>query len=193
MSTIKILFASFLLVNLSAELKAQKGEIYPDFPESFEKKSDDDTGYKKKSVTLKSGIWTMYGARIDNFENDKPVTGTCAIRMVGNNTNDGYLRTDFDLEEGASKVTFWYSSYAAKGDKPCKFRLEYATDGGKKWKQTGEVIEAKSKVKQQAEFPLDIEGKVRFRIVKLALGNEKGDPSISNGRLSIDDFAVYKK
>lgn len=55
------------------------------------------------------------------------------------------------------------------------------------------VIEAKSKVKQQAEFPLDIEGKVRFRIVKLALGNEKGDPSISNGRLSIDDFAVYKK
>lgn len=191
MKTIKILFAFFLSINFFTELKAQQGEIYPDFPESFENKGEDN--YKKKSVTLKSGIWTMYGAKIENTDNDKPVTGTCAVRMVDANTNECYLRTDFDLEEGASKVAVWYSSYGAKADKPCKFRLDYSTDGGKKWKQAGEVIEAISKVKQQAIFPLDIQGKVRFRIVKLALGDSKQGPSINNGRLSLDDFAVYKK
>ncbi len=192
MRAAKILFASVLMLSLAVKVKAQKGEIYPDFPESFENKSEEDN-YKKKSVTLKTGVWTMFGAKIDNFENDKPVTGTCAIRMLGSNKMDYYLRTDFDLEEGVSKVSFWYSSYSAKADKPCKFRLDYSTDGGKKWKPAGEVIEAKSKVKEKAEFDLDLEGKVRFRIVKLGLGDEKEDPSINNGRLSIDDFAVYKK
>lgn len=192
MRATKILFASVLMLGLAINVKAQKGEIYPDFPESFEKKSEEDN-YKKKSVTLKTGVWTMFGAKIDNFENDKPVTGTCAIRMLGANKMDHYLRTDFDLEEGVSQVSFWYSSYAAKADKSCKFRLDYSIDGGKKWKPAGEVIEAKNKTKEKAEFNLNLEGKVRFRIVKLGLGDEKEDPSINNGRLSIDDFAVYKK
>ncbi len=192
MRAAKILLAVALMLSLAVKAKAQKGEIYPDFPESFENKGEQDN-YKKKSVSLKTGVWTMFGAKIDNFENDKPVTGTCAIRMLGANKMDYYLRTDFDLEEGASKVTFWYSSYAAKTDKPCKFKLEYSVNGGKKWKIAGDIIEAKSKTKEKAEYDLDLEGKVRFRIVKLGLGDDKEDPSINNGRLSIDDFAVYKK
>lgn len=192
MRATKILLAAVLMLSLAVKVKAQKGEIYPDFPESFENKSEEDN-YKKKSVTLKTGVWTMFGAKIDNFENDKPVTGTCAIRMLGSNKMDYYLRTDFDFEEGVSKVTFWYSSYAAKADKSSKFRLEYSIDGGRKWKIAGDVIEAKSKTKEKAEYILELEGKVRFRIVKLGLGDEKEDPSINNGRLSIDDFAVYKK
>jgi len=99
---------------------------------------------------------------------------------------------NFDVKKGASKVIFWYSSYGAKADKPSTFRLEYSTDGGKTWTQTGEDIVAKVKHKQEASFIVDIQGPVRFRINKLGLGNGDADSTISNGRLSIDDFSIYQ-
>lgn len=192
MKTIKTLLTVLILFVTISSLKAQKGTLYANFPESFEHAPASDAGYGKKNLELKSGSWTLYGARIDSFANDKPVTGSSAVRMLGNNTKECYLRMNFDVPDGASKVTFWYSSYATKADKSSKFRLEYSTDNGKSWQQTGEVIEAVSKVKQQATYNLDLKGQVRFRIVKLALGSDKNDASIANGRLSLDDFAIYK-
>jgi hypothetical protein len=42
-----------------------------------------------------------------------------------------------------------------------------------------------------ATFSMDIDGPVRFRIHKLGLGPSSGT-TVKNGRLGIDDFAVYQ-
>ncbi len=110
--------------------------------------------------------------------------------MQQNRSQPAYLEMNFDLPEGASKVTLAYAVYYK--DAPSLWRLEYSTDGGATWLQAGKDIPTESTELKTAEFNLDIKGKVRFRVNKLGLGDGKKDPSIKNGRLSIDDLAVYK-
>lgn len=191
MKTLKIQLIFLFLTGVIYSASAQKGMLYPKFPESFEGQEIKSDGYADATSQLNTGRWWFSGARIDSFINDHPSSGKNAARLVGNNKKPAYVQMNFDLNNGASKVIFWYSSYGAKVDKPCQLQLEYSTDGGEKWIPAGEVIAAKSKIKQAATVALDVKGAVRFRIQKLALGNAKDDPSISNGRLSIDDFSVY--
>ncbi|MNK06426.1 hypothetical protein D3C87_243240 [compost metagenome] len=187
------LLATLLIFASLSNAKAQKGVLYPKFPESFEVTDQVfETGYGKKSLVFPTGKWWFYGALVDTTGNDRPSNGKYAVRINKNNTKPCYLQMNFDVKNGASKVIVWYSSYGAKADKPATFRLEYSTDQGKTWTQTGEDIVAKIKNKQGATFITDIAGTVRFRIHKLALGNGDEDPNIANGRLSIDDFAVYQ-
>ena len=189
-------FRSLLLiifVMLANSSYAQRGLLYPNFPEGFEMKNQVlERGYAEKSINFPTGKWWFSGALVDSTKNDNPSNGNYAVRLHGNNTVPCYLAMEFDVKKGASRVLVWYSSYSAKVDKPATFRLEYSTDGGNSWLQTGEDIVAKLKSKQSADFMLDIKGNVRFRIHKLALGNGDKDASIANGRLSIDDFAVYQ-
>ncbi|WP_442587077.1 hypothetical protein ACSBL2_13610 [Pedobacter sp. AW31-3R] len=193
MKAIKFQIAlSLLLAGTAYSVKAQKGMLYPKFPESFESKGDTGTDYQTRSMELLSGKWTFVGSRLDSTGNDRPTSGEFAIRMIGYNPQPVYAQMDFDVVEGASKVIIWYSSYGAKADKPSKFTLEYSTDKGKSWEKAGEEITAKSKIKQAAKFDLDIKGRVRFRIAKAGLGGGKKNPGIENGRLSLDDFSIYK-
>lgn len=189
-------FCSLLLVLLALlanSTYAQRGLLYPNFPESFEMKNQVlERGYAKKSIHFPTGKWWLSGALVDSTGNDSPSNGNYAVRLNRNNTEPCYLAMDFDVKKGTSRVLVWYSSYGAKADKPATFRLEYSIDGGNSWIQTGEDIVAKLKSKQSANFMLDINGTVRFRIHKLALGNGDEDASIANGRISIDDFAVYE-
>lgn len=109
------------------------------------------------------------------------------------NVKPAYLQMDFDLANGASKVTVAYSSYAAKADPPCVWSLEYSVDKGNTWQQAGNEVFAEEKLRKEvAVFNLHIQGPVRFRINKWGLGSEKFNPDVKNGRLSIDDFAVYQ-
>lgn len=182
-----------LLALLATDSYAQRGMLYPNFPEGFEMKNQVlDRGYAEKSIYFPTGKWCLSGALVDSTRNDNPSNGFYAVRLNRNNTEPCYLAMDFDVKKGASRILVWYSSYSAKVDKPATFRLEYSTDGGNSWIQTGEDIVAKLKSKQSANFMLDIKGTVRFRIHKLALGNGDEDATIANGRLSIDDFAVYQ-
>lgn len=192
MKNLKIKLMLLLIAAGMYSAKAQKGMLYPKFPESFEGQEIKPDGYAKATNELTTGRWWFYGARIDSFANDHPTSGKNAARFVGNNTKPAYVQMNFDLTDGASKVIFWYSSYGAKADKPCKFQLEYSVDGGKEWKKAGEEIEVKSKIKQAATINLDVKGNVRFRVQKLGLGSEKEDAAIANGRASLDDFSVYK-
>jgi hypothetical protein len=43
---------------------------------------------------------------------------------------------------------------------------------------------------KQATFEMNITGPVRFRINKLGLG--ASSPTVFNGRLGLDDIAIYK-
>jgi hypothetical protein len=192
MKIYSLIAALILVFTCSSNGHAQKGVLYPGFPESFEDGGTQPDGYGKKTIRLSTGRWWFYGALIDSSGNDKPSNGKYAARLNRNNTKPCNLQMNFDVTKGASKVILWYSSYGARADKPCVFCLEYSTDGGKNWTIMGEQLTAKVKVKQAATFEMNVQGPVRFRVHKLALGDESADSTVANGRLSIDDFAVYQ-
>ncbi|BAV05456.1 Metal-dependent hydrolase, endonuclease/exonuclease/phosphatase family [Filimonas lacunae] len=181
-----------VLVNLQLKKVDENAKLYPSFPEDFDS-APEKLKYDRAGITMKTGDWILDNCVIQNTANDVPSSGACAARFLGNNTSSAYLQMDFDLAEGASKVTIAYSSYAAKADPACVWALEYSTDKGKSWQQTGNAIVAENKrSKEVAMFPVSIQGPVRFRINKLGLGSDKVDANIKNGRLSVDDFAVFK-
>jgi len=181
-----------IVLNIEIKKGSSTSKLYPSFPEDFEN-APVKVKYDRAGVKLKTGDWILDNCVIQNTANDVPASGAYAARFIKDNTAPAYLQMDFDLPNGASKVTVAYSSYAAKADPLCMWTLEYSTDKGKTWQQTGnEVVAENKRSKATAMFNLNIQGPVRFRINKLGLGSEQIDPSIKNGRLSIDDFAVYQ-
>lgn len=182
-----------LMLFTSLATYAQKQQVYPGFPEDFE--SPDTSAkarYKAETIKLKTGEWTLdyalLGALVghDRFN----PSGKQSIRMQQNRSKPAYLSMNFDLNEGASKVTLLYATYYK--DAVSTWVLEYSTDGGQVWQAAGKEITTETTDLKLATFNLDIKGKVRFRVNKLGLGDGKQDPSIKNGRLSIDDFTIYK-
>ena len=191
MKFFKLTFMLLLLASLATY--AQKKEVYANFPETFE--SPDTSAkahYKAETIKLKTGEWTLdyalLGALVghDRFN----PTGKQSIRMQQNRSKPAYLSMNFDLNEGASKVTLQYAMYYK--DAVSTWQLEYSTDGGNVWQTAGKEITTETTDLKTAEFSLDLKGKGRFRINKLGLGDGKKDPSIKNGRLSIDDITIYK-
>jgi hypothetical protein len=188
MKSFKTLF--FILVVSISTTFAQKA-LYPNFPETFDTPDTAAKGhYKKAMVTLKSGEWNFDFAILGALQGHDHFNGKQSVRMQQNRSKAAFAEMNFDLTEGASKVTVAYAAYYK--DPSSVWRLEYSTDSGASWQQTGKDITATSSDLTTAEFPIDIKGKVRFRINKAGLGDGKADSSIKNGRLSIDDFAVYK-
>lgn len=179
-----------MMLIASSSVFAQKGKIYPGFPEKFETEDPKTkTSYKKGKVELKTGSWIFDQAILGNADGDL-TKGKQAVRMQKNLDDPSLLEMDFDLPNGASKVSFVYGSYGK--DASCMFILESSTDGGQTWTRADKVINDASKDLSNATFKLDIKGNVRFRINKIGLGSSETEPSIKNGRLNIDDFAVYQ-
>jgi hypothetical protein len=169
-----------------ADVENPSGRVYPGFPESFETTVGYNAG--EFTVPLPSGLWKFNNAGLRNETTDRIVTGKNAIRFNLNNTTSCYGQMQFDVPNGASKVTLYYAIWG--GDPGSTWRLEYSTDQGTTWKQTGEHITDATAVPKLKTFMLDINVPVRFRINKLGLGTSTS--TISNGRLNIDDFAVYQ-
>lgn len=182
-----------VILNIQLQGKADgNAKLYAGFPEDFEN-APAKVKYDRAGITLKTGDWILDKCVLQNTPNDVPSSGAFAARFVGDNTSPAFLQMDFDLPNGVSKVTIAYSSYAAKADALSMWALEYSTDKGRTWQQTGhEVVAENKKNKETAVFNLNIQGPVRFRINKFGVGSQKTDPTIKNGRLSIDDFAVYQ-
>jgi len=162
---------------------------YPNFPESFEVSDGTFINYEGgvREKSFPSGIWRLsqtaiVGARL--IYDDKPVTGVDALRMRQNLDTSTFIQMNFDVPNGASKVTVWYSVYFK--DVGSTWRLEQSKDAGKSWTQVGQDISDAEFVKKKAEFAVNVSGPVRFRINKLGRG------SGTTGRLTFDDFAIYK-
>ena len=161
------------------------GDLYRQFPEDFENITTVIPRYGNIKVRSRTGEWLFKGGILGgSIGNDRPTSGNHAVRLINNNPEPVYLQMNFDVPEGASRVTVQHGIYAA--DSACRWQLEYSTNQGRTWKETGPVVVSHQAEKQQAIFVLDITGKVRFRIKKMA-GTE------NNGRLSIDDFTIYKR
>lgn len=173
-----------------ADMAYPSGKIYGGWPETFDNADEEKGGYANATVILPTGPWwfqqTLLGVTAGR---DRIVSGTHAVRFQQNHaTSDAILQMDFDVPEGASKVTFFYGSYW--NDPTSWFRLEYSTDQGVNWHQVGENITdahttTQSMDSKQAIFLMDIPGPVRFRINRPQANNV-------GGRLGVDDFAIFK-
>ncbi|WP_052496418.1 DUF5689 domain-containing protein [Pedobacter lusitanus] len=167
------------------------GPIYNGFPETFEFPDQSlKASYAAAVAALKTGSWLLDQAILANTsgrDRFNPAGFQC-IRMQQNLTVPGYVQMNFNVPNGASKVSLLYGSYY--NDASSSFVLEYSKDDGLSWVQTGKVINDASAVAKTATFLMDITGPVRFRVKKLGLGTTN-NTSINNGRLSIEDFAIY--
>ena len=173
-------------------IEAESGRIYEGFPEKFD--SGDALlfadGYTTKTGTFSSGNYTLSNIFVGNTANDLPVSGAYALRLVGASASSSWCTMNYDLPNGATKVTLWAGSYGASTDLGSTWRVEYSQNQGITWSQVGEDILTISKTKKQFTFLMDIRGAVRFRIGKVGIG--ASTTNNQNGRFSMDDFAVYK-
>ncbi|MGV3640932.1 MAG: DUF5689 domain-containing protein [Adhaeribacter sp.] len=183
-----------LWVRNPADVTNASGPIYAGWPENFDSLPES----AKKSynsgdnlAALSTGSWYLYQSILGDLDNDRAVSAPNAIRIQQNLSVPGLLQMNFDVPNGATKVTAWVGSYGAASDKPAQWRLEYSQDQGTTWTQIGEDKWAISKTKELITFLMNIEGPVRFRIYKYGPGSGSTNASIQNGRLSIDDFAIY--
>jgi hypothetical protein len=175
----------------ASDIQFSSGALYDGFPESFESpdvavKSSYNSG--TNLITASTGTWYLLQAILANTPvSDKyNVPGKQAIRMQQNLTTSGYVQMNFDVPDGASKVTVFYGKYAT--DAKSTFRLEYSINGGTTWTAVGaNITDMPEKGNKQATWAVNITVPVRFRINKIGTGTS------NNGRLALDDFAIYKK
>jgi len=175
------------------DVKFISGALYAGFPESFE--SPDFTlkpSYNSNNIIdLSTGNWTLAQAILANtvIRDKYNLPGKQCIRMQQNLTTSAYVQMNFDLTKGASKVTVFCGKYYT--DPSSTFRLEYSVNGGTTWVTAGSnVLDMPEKGFKQASFLVNITGNVRFRINKLGLGTSSS--TVFNGRLCIEDIAVYQ-
>jgi hypothetical protein len=184
-----------LLLRTKEDVTYASGPLYNGFPEDFESPDATVKGSYNMTATdnnidLKTGNWKLYYAILGNTagrDRFNP-TGKQCIRFQQQLTFDAFVQMNFDLPNGATKVTLSYGAYYT--DAGSTFKLEYSQDAGVTWQQAGEKISDASATPKVAIFLLDIKGKVRFRINKVGLGATNG-VDVFNGRLSIEDFSVF--
>ncbi|WEK19815.1 MAG: DUF5689 domain-containing protein [Candidatus Pedobacter colombiensis] len=179
-----------------ADMLYPSGPIYQGYPESFESPlADTKSGYASAVVQCGTGPWTLNNCLLgETSGRDRIVTGKQAIRFQQNLTTSAYLQMNYDLPNGASKVTVWYGCYYT--DASSSWQLQYSTNGGTTWTAIGNVYKDAAPTNEgltpkMATIMMDIKVPVRFRVNKLGLG-ATSIPTVYNGRLGMDDFAVYK-
>jgi hypothetical protein len=185
-----------IVIRNDADVKFQSGALYAGFPESFEspdftEKASYNMTAINNDITLSTGSWKLQQALLGNtFLRDKfNLPGKQCVRLQQNLGSSAYVQMNFDVPDGLSKVTVFYGKYYT--DPTSTFRLEYSINGGANWVQvTPNITDMPERGSKQASFPLDIAGSVRIRINKLGLGSSSS--TVSNGRLCIEDIALYK-
>lgn len=176
------------------DVKNASGPLYTGYPEDFESPdASQKASYAAANVTLKTGSWRFDNAILGNTSGRDRFNpaGLQCVRLQQNLSVNAYLQMNYDLPNGATKVTLSYGAYYT--DAGSTWRLEYSTNQGTTWQQIGNDVSdaaANGGIAKGITFLMNINGPVRFRINKLGLGNTAGN--VLNGRLSIEDFAVYQ-
>jgi hypothetical protein len=186
-----------LWLRTAADAVDPSGPIYTGFPESFEavpqatKGSYDmnTTAVPDNTVQFGTGRWKLYQAILGNTAGRDRYTGTQGIRLQQGLTVPAVVEMKFDLSNGATKVTLLYGAYYT--DAASSWKLEYSQDQGATWTQTGTTITDAGNWQHPITFLMNISGPVRFRINKLGLG-ASNPPTVLNGRLGLDDIAIYE-
>lgn len=186
-----------LWLRTAADAVDPSGPIYPNFPESFESVPATTKGsydmntaaVPDNTVTFGSGPWKLYQSILGNTSGRDRYTGAQGIRMQQGLTVPAVVEMKFDLPNGATKVTLIYGAYYT--DATSSWKLEYSQDQGATWRQTGATVTDAGNWQHAITFLMNISGPVRFRINKLGLG-VSAPPAVLNGRLGLDDIAIYE-
>ncbi|MBQ1737599.1 MAG: dockerin type I repeat-containing protein, partial [Muribaculaceae bacterium] len=121
-------------------------------------------GHAFKWKTADVGIWSG-----DANCNDK-------LSCRFGKTSDSYIEMAEDLDDGASKVTFYAANWSSNETAPT-LQLQYSTNGGSTW--TTAATCKPNATWQQYIFNVNVTGRVRFKILQTA-----------GARLNIDDIAI---
>ncbi|HEX8330478.1 MAG TPA: DUF5689 domain-containing protein [Hymenobacter sp.] len=186
-----------LWLRTAADAVDPSGPIYRNFPESFEavpaatKGSYDmnTAAVPDNTVTFGTGPWKLFQSILGNTSGRDRYTGAQGIRMQQGLTVPAVVEMKFDLPNGATKVTLIYGAYYT--DAASSWKLEYSQDQGRTWTQTGPVVTDAGNWQRSITFLMNLSGPVRFRVNKLGLG-VSSPPAVLNGRLGLDDIAIYE-
>lgn len=154
------------------------------FTESFD--SPVKGSYADGAATLDSGNWYFAESLIGNLTADQKF-GSHAVRMGSALPSFGSrLQMQFDVPS-AGTVEFYYGSYLTDGNagRNSIIQLQQSTNGGFQWINVGEPLTTSNDFRL-AQYDINYDGNIRFRIVKL----EGGSAGNRNHRVNIDDFTV---
>jgi len=123
--------------------------------------------YTQRTVTDELGRdWIVSGVCLQSDVNDRK-HGLQSIRLRGN-TTDGNCRVemDFDKSNGIGVVSFYYASYSTHSGGT--IALYYSTNGGSNWVSAGDPVVSPAWGSEmiKANFPINIQGNVRIKIVR---------------------------
>ncbi|MBT9252759.1 MAG: bifunctional metallophosphatase/5'-nucleotidase, partial [Brockia lithotrophica] len=160
----------------------EDGEFFRLFSEDFDGATKG--RYAAGEVRVDSGTWLLDDALLGKDDNPD---GTPKDKRVGERAvrirNAGKLEMRFDVDaRGRVRVDVRHAMYGS--DQGGRWRLEYSTDKGETWRSIGEEI-ASGPDLALASFPLDVEGPVRFRVLKTD-GSTDGKV-----RINVAEFTVY--
>ena len=142
------------------------GQLFEDF------ESGSKGGYAPGTVDLASGPWMFNDALLGNQSGDKRI-GSQSVRLRA-----GHVGMEFDITD-AGEVRFYHANSGFSGDTGGKIQLQYSQNGGGSWINAGPELTSPEDDLEQAIIPVNLDGQIRFRIVRTA-GN----------RISIDNFEV---
>lgn len=142
------------------------GQLFEDFEGASK------GGYAPATVNLESGPWMFNNALLGRQDGDKRI-GSQSVRL-----RSGYVGMEFDIS-GAGEVRFFHANAGFSGDTGGKIQLQYSQNGGSSWSDAGRELTSPEGDLEQANIPVNLDGDIRFRIVRTA-----GD------RISIDNFEV---
>ncbi len=173
-------------------------DIYPNFPEGWE---DNNMQHFTTYVTIladaideyPSGKWMVYRAQRNN---GTTIGRRNTFGMMGQNNQTSTLGMEFDLPNGASKLSFYISTATINDTNMGDLVVEYSVDSGVSWteharyKKTDGIPWKRDMddPMNYKEFVLDIRGNVRFRFTY----NSAGVGASPGSRWTIDDVAVYQ-
>lgn len=159
--------------------------------ENFESTAAENiNSYTENTIELNSGQWLVKGISLMD-ENDRHNEAR-SIRLRGNSSDPADHRVEmlFDKMNGAGIISFQHGSY---GDNTGgQIQLYTSIDEGNSWQAQGNPItaiswQAAGNQLSSAIYTLNIEGKIRIKIVKI---NTKTNTTVNIDNISITDYTV---
>lgn len=173
-------------------------DIYPNFPEGWEDNTLPHlTAYVSVIAdaldTYPSGKWLVYRTQRNS---GSTIGRRNTFGMMGQNNQTSTLGMEFDLPNGASKLSFYISPATINDTNMGDLVVEYSVDSGVSWTELARYkktdgIPWKRDMDDPLnykEYALDIRGNVRFRFNY----NSAGVGASPSSRWAIDDVAVYQ-
>ncbi|MEX0609607.1 MAG: T9SS type A sorting domain-containing protein [Balneolaceae bacterium] len=163
----KFYYSVFTLIALLLTFNTAQAQLFEDF-ETTQK-----LGYASGTVDQPSGTWYLDDALIRSDGSGDLKNGNQSVRI-----RDGFLRMDFDKNDGANELQFLAGNSDFSGDGGGKIQVFSSTDGGSTWNAVGDEITLTGTLDEYT-IVTELEDPVRFRFDKTA-----------GGRINIDDIRI---